>query len=140
MDFNQILLSTLVFFVALCWIMMVFQVGILWSLYKASKTMQANMSSILPQDKSILAKADSIITDSRQHIVDITARANELSGKAVEITAKGNEIMDLARAQMLKIDEVVTDASNRAKSQLERAELVVDDTMNRVHESVAAVH
>jgi hypothetical protein len=53
---------------------------------------------------------------------------------------KANEMMDMGKAQMVKLDEVITDAAGRAKVQLERAEMVVDDTMTRVHESVTAVH
>src|SRR5947209_1650908 len=124
MSQDTILLACLVFFVLLCCIAMCIQAGLLWSMYKVAKSMQANIATVLPQAKSILAKADSILADSRQNIVDITVRANEISGKAAEITQKGNEIMDLAKAQMVKIDGVVTDASSRARSQLERAELV----------------
>jgi F0F1-type ATP synthase membrane subunit b/b' len=137
---QDLVLLTLVFFVVLCWLTMLAQAFVLYQVFKVAKTMQAHVSTVLPQAKSILAKADSIIADSRQNIVDITAKANEISAKAAEMTQKGNEIMDLARAQVLKIDAVVTDASNRAKSQLERAEMVVDDTVSRVHQSVTAVH
>jgi uncharacterized protein YoxC len=137
---QDLVVLALVFFVVLCWLTMLAQAFVLYQVFKVAKTMQAQVSTVLPQAKSILAKADSIIADSRQNIVDITARANEISAKAAEMTQKGNEIMDLARAQMVKIDAVVTDATSRAKSQLERAELVVDDTVSRVHQSVAAVH
>jgi hypothetical protein len=75
---------------------------------------------------AILAKAESTIEESRQNIVDITTKANAM--------------MDLGKSQLVKLDEVITDASSRAMVQLERAELVVDDTMSRVHHSVTTVH
>jgi hypothetical protein len=46
----------------------------------------------------------------------------------------------MGKVQMGKLDTVITDATQRAKVQLEHAELVVDDTMSRVHQSVTAVH
>jgi hypothetical protein len=41
---------------------------------------------------------------------------------------------------LVKVEEVVTDASGRAKVQMDRVELVLDDTMTRAHETVATVH
>jgi len=58
----------------------------------------------------------------------------------IDIGAKAAGIVDSARLQMAKIDGLVTDATSRAHNQLERAELVVEDTVGRVHETVGAVH
>lgn len=121
--------------VALC-----IQAGLLFGIWKATKSLQTQVTSVLPQVRSILAKAEATIDESRKNIVEITAKANEIAAKANEIAGKANDIMDAGKVQMAKLDEVLTDASGRAKVQLERAELVVDDTMSRVHESVTAVH
>ncbi len=137
---QDLLVAILAFFVALCFVAMCIQAGLLYAMYKVAKSAQANVLPVMPQVKSVLARADTILDQSRQNIVDITARANEISAKASEITQKGNEIMDLAKSQMVKLDGLVTDAATRTRAQLERAELVVDDTVTRVHESVAAVH
>ena len=48
--------------------------------------------------------------------------------------------MDTAQFQMEKVDSLITDVTTRARNQMERAEMVVDDTMGRVHETVGAVH
>jgi len=126
MNNPDMLLAVLTFFVAISGVALLIQAALLFGIYKTTKAIQSEALSILPQAKSILAKAEGTIDDSRKHIV--------------EITAKANDIMDLGKAQLVKLDEVVTDASARAKVQLERAELVVDDTMSRVHHSVTAVH
>ena len=102
------------------------QAFFLYGIFRATKAIQTEALSILPQAKSILAKAETTLDESRKHIV--------------EITAKANAMMDIGKAQLVKLDEVITDASSRAKVQLERAELVVDDTMTRVHHSVTSVH
>ncbi len=58
----------------------------------------------------------------------------------MEVTAKTNEILDSTRRQLVKIEDVVNDATGRAKVQLEHAEMVLDDTMSRAHETIGAVH
>lgn len=123
---QEMLLVVLTFFVAISGLALLIQAFLLYGIYRTTKSIQVEALSILPQAKSILAKAETTLDDSRKNIV--------------EITAKANEMMDLGKSQLLKLDEVITDASSRAKVQLERAELVVDDTMSRVHHSVTSVH
>jgi hypothetical protein len=120
---QESLLVILTFFVAISGLALLIQAGLLYGIYRNTKSIKTELLSILPQTKSILSKAESTLDESRKHIV--------------EITAKANEMMDLGKSQLLKLDEVITDASSRAKIQLERA---VDDTMSRVHHSVTSVH
>jgi hypothetical protein len=126
MNNPDMLLAVMTFFVAISGVALLIQAALLYGIYRTTKAIQTEASSILPQAKSILAKAETTIDDSRKHIV--------------EITAKANDMMDVGKAQLVKLDEVITEASSRAKVQLERAELVVDDTMSRVHHSVTSVH
>jgi vacuolar-type H+-ATPase subunit H len=130
---QELLLYIMAGFVIISAIALCIQAGLLFGMYKTTKLLQEEVSSVLPQAKSILAKAESTLDQSRQNIVQVTE-------KFVEITEKANQIVELGRAQMVKIDSVMTDATHRAKAQLERAEMVVDDTVHRVHEGVSAVH
>jgi len=130
---QEILLYIMTGFVIISGIALCVQAGLLFGIYKASKAMQEQTASIVPQAKSILAKAESTLDHSRKNVVDVTQRF-------LEIGEKANEMMDIGKAQLLELSAVVSDASTRAKVQIERAEMVVDDTVTRVHESVAAVH
>jgi len=130
---QEILLYIMTGFVIISAIAMCIQAGLLFGIYKSSKAMQEQAASIMPQAKSILAKAESTLDQSRKNVVELTE-------KFLEITTKANQMMDIGKAQLVKLDSVVTDASSRARAQIERAEMVVDDTVTRVHESVAAVH
>jgi len=130
---QELLLYVMAGFVTISAIAMCIQAALLFGIYKSSKAMQEHVTSIMPQTKSILAKTEVTLDHSKRTIA-------ELSHKFNEITDTANQIMDLGKAQMLKLDAVVTDASDRALVQLERAEMVVDDTVTRVHDSVAAVH
>ena len=130
---NDQLLVVLTVFVFVAALAMVIQAGLLFGIYKAARTMQQQTSSVIPQVRSVLTKAESAIDENRKNIVEITAKANEIASKA-------NDLVDMSKAQMAKLDVVITDASQRAKVQLDRAELVLDDTMTRVHHTVTAVN
>lgn len=123
---QELLLAVMAGFVVVAAIALCIQAGLLYGIYRSAKAVEEHTAALVPQAKSILTIAETTLQESRKHIVDITAKANEM--------------MDTARAQLIKIDGLVTDATARARNQLERAEMVVDDTMGRVQESVAAVH
>jgi hypothetical protein len=137
---EDLLLAVLTFFVFLCAVAMCVQAGFLFGIWKAATALRKQTDSVMPQVKTILTKAETTIDQSRQNIVDVTTKANELTAKANDLAAKANEMLEIGKAQMVKVDSVVTDAANRAKVQLEKAELVVDDTMSRVNHTVTAVH
>ena len=101
---QDMLLVVLTFFVAISGLALLIQAFLLFGIYRTTKSLQAEALSILPQAKSILAKAETTLDDSPKHIV--------------EITAKANEMMDIGKSQLVKLDEVITDASSRAKVQL----------------------
>lgn len=126
MSQENIILSLITFFIALSAISMFIQAMSIMGIAKRVREMQDNVSTLMPQAKAILSKAESTVDHSKN--------------KIIEITDKASEMMDLSKAQLIKLDSVITDASERAHVQLERAELVVDDAVSRVHESVVAVH
>ena len=65
----------------------------------------------------------------------------EQSGRQItEITTRANDILDSTKRQLAIVEDVVGDAAARAKVQMERVELVMDDTLSRAHETVAVVH
>ncbi len=49
------------------------------------------------------------------------------------------EVLTSAKAQLVEVESLVSDASLRARRQLEKTELVVEDTVARVHETVSAL-
>jgi ABC-type transporter Mla subunit MlaD len=123
---QDLLLVVMTVFIAVAAVAMCIQAGFLYGIFKTTKSLHTQATSILPQVKTVLTKAESTLDDNRKNII--------------EITTKANEMMDIGKAQLVKLDAVITDATTRAQVQLERAELVVDDTVSRVHQSVTAVH
>ncbi len=144
---NDILLAVLTFFVFLSAVAMCIQAAMLIGIWKTTKQLQEQASSVLPQVRSVLSKAETTLEENRKNIAEVTAKASEIAAKvntlaetANQIAGKANDLMDSGKTQMARFDVVMADASERARVQLERAELVVDDTMSRVHQSVTAVH
>jgi hypothetical protein len=123
---QQTLLITMTVFVIVAAIALLIQAGLLFGIYKSSREMQATAQRLAPKVEALLDSSRVAVDDSRRLIG--------------EVTVKTSEILDCARKQLDRLDEVLEDAAGRARVQLDRAELVIDDTMTRVQEIVALVH
>ncbi len=122
----QNLLYVMTAFVVLACLAMVGQAIAMIGLYRQMREMQAKTTPLIPRVEQVLNDARVTLEQSRTQI-------QELSGKA-------HLVLDSTRTQLTRVDEVITDASGRAKVQLEKAQLVMDDTMSRMHETVAMLH
>jgi hypothetical protein len=70
-----------------------------------------------------------------------TQRSLEQSRKQVsEVATKTGEVLDLTYKQLVRIDEVLGDATSRARIQMDRVELILDDTLSRLHETTALLN
>jgi F0F1-type ATP synthase membrane subunit b/b' len=123
---NQTLLWVMAGFVAIAALSMLFQMVAIFGLYRQVKTMQEKVLPLIPRAEGLLEQAQATLVTSHAEIR--------------QISAKTHQILDSTKDQLARVEEVVTDASARAKVQLEKAELVLDDTMTRVHETVAVLH
>lgn len=122
----QTLLAIMTVFVIVAAIALLIQAGLLFGIYKSSREMQATAQRLAPKVEALIESSRVTVDDSRRLIN--------------EIGVKTTEILDSARKQLARVDEVLEDAAGRAKVQLDRAELVIDDTMTRVQETVTVVH
>ena len=120
------LLYVMTAFVIIAAIALCIQAGMLAGMYKATKSLQADIKPLLPKVESLVDTTKTSVEQSRKQIVDVTTRANE--------------ILESTKRQLAMVEDVVSDASARAKVQLERVELVLDDTLGRAHETVATMH
>ena len=122
---DNTLLILLVIFVALSAIAMLIQAGTLLGLFLVARKLQEKVMPIIPEV---------------QAVVGVTKRTVERVEKHVEkIGDSSVEILNSTKQQLAKVDELVTDASTRAKVQMERAEMVLDDSMARVQQTVSLV-
>ncbi len=73
-------------------------------------------------------------------IMDVSKRSlDKVEGHIDRIGNQSSSILDVTKQQLSKVDDLLTDASTRAKVQMERAEMVMDDTMTRVQQTVSIV-
>ena len=73
-------------------------------------------------------------------IITVSKRSVEQAEKHIgKIGATSIAILDVTKQQLVKVDELLNDASTRARVQMERAEMVLDDTMTRVQQTVGIV-
>jgi signal transduction histidine kinase len=118
--------TLLVIFVGISTIALVFQAAMLYGTYKASRTLQERITPLVP-------KIDALVETSRAAIEENTVKLRE-------ITDKTNQILDTAKRQMVIVEDLLEDASTRTHRQLERAEILVDDALERTQDTIAMVH
>ena len=125
MDTNALIVVMTVF-VIISAIALCVQAGYLFGMYKAVRTLQDRVTPLMPKVEALVDSTKATVDESKQQIIDITTKANA--------------ILESTKHQLAMVEEVVADATSRAKVQMERVELVLDDTMSRAHETVATFH
>ncbi|MBY0373279.1 MAG: hypothetical protein K2Q23_04750, partial [Bryobacteraceae bacterium] len=125
MDTNT-LLWIIAAFVALAAFSMLGQALAMFGIYKRVKSIQDQVSPLVPRAEAVLANAKETLEVTRKQVQEVSTRTTQ--------------ILDTTKTQMARFDEAMTDVAARAKVQMDKAELVIDDTMNRVHETVTLVH
>lgn len=120
------LLYIMAAFVIISAIALCIQAGMLAGMYRTVKALQDSINPLLPKIENLVAKTNTIVEQSGKQVNDITTRTTE--------------ILDITKRQLGTVEELVGDAAARAKVQMERIELVLDDTLSRTHETVALVH
>lgn len=123
---QQTLLILMTVFVAISGIALLVQAAMLAGLYVTSKKTQRRVEEVLPRINTLLEGAQTTLEQSQRQIGEIGLRANQ--------------VLDTTKVQLARVDEFLADASTRAKIQMDRAELVLDDAMSRTQETVALVH
>ena len=120
------LLYIMTAFVIIAAVALCIQAGMLVALNQKTKQLHDKIAPLVPKVDSLVETTKATVEQSKLQIAEITSRANE--------------ILVSTKNQLAMVEEVVTDATARAKVQMERVELVLDDTINRAHETIATVH
>jgi hypothetical protein len=107
-------------------IAIVLQMLILLGMYRTQKQLHARVTELLPRARSLMDSAEATLAQGRKQVL--------------EVTAKASEVLDLTKDQLVKVDDSLVDVTNRVKAQMERIELMLDDTLGRIQETVTMVH
>ncbi len=126
MEQNLFVIQTV--FSGLAAIAIVLQAAILYGMYRAVQSMQKAVADAIPKVESLVEKANAVIPKVDALVETSKATVDE-----------SRLLVASAREQMAKVDEVVTDATNRARIQMDRVEMVLDDTMDKAQQTVNLV-
>jgi ABC-type transporter Mla subunit MlaD len=97
-----------------------------FGMFRAITALKEQVSTFLPRAESFLSASEKAVAESRQHIQDVTTKANL--------------ILDTTQKQLVRVDEVMGEVTARAKVQMDRVEMVLDDTISRVHETAVQLN
>lgn len=122
---DHLLLTILTFFVALTTIAMIALAVAFVVLVVIARRIETKVIAVWPDIQGIIGTSRRTVDRAEKNIA--------------VIGASSAAILELTKQQLVKVDDLLSDASSRAKVQMERAEMVMDDTMNRVQETVTVV-
>lgn len=122
---EKTLLTIMAIFVAIAAIALLGQAVAMVGLFFVARDLRTKLLASWPQIESIIGSSKRTVEQAEHHL-----------GK---IGSSSVAILDAARQQLVRVDELLSDASSRARVQLERAEMVLDDTMTRVQQTVSIV-
>ena len=125
MDQQTLLLTLLTIFVAIAAISFLVQAIAVVVLVFVARELKTKFMAIVPEVQAIIA----VVRRTTENVEKQVGRIGDTS----------NQILDATKQQVAKVDDLLTDATTRAKAQMERAEMVIDDTMGRVQHTVSYV-
>ncbi len=112
--------------VSLSAVAMVAMALMVFGMWKTMRAVQTRVDVFLPQAQNFIQTTQTALHEHQGQIKDITARTMN--------------ILESTQQQLVRVDDVMGDALGRAKVQMERLELVLDDTVSRVHGTVVQLN
>ena len=128
MDSNsqQLLLTIMAVFTAVAALALIIQMGFLFGIYRAVKALQERSSAFM---------------DRWEPVADSSLKALEqLREQSSEVLKKVNELTDSTKAQIDKVDAILTDVSEFSKTQMGRVDHTVEGALQRLNETSKALN
>jgi len=122
MQVNETVVYLMVVAIGICALALAAQAVALILLARSAKSMRERFELFVPKAENTLASAEKSLEDTRRELKEITTNANAVLGSA--------------KTQLERNDEFLSETTSRARVQLDRVELVLDDSISRVHETV----
>jgi hypothetical protein len=99
----------------------VIQTGLLFAMYRTSRSMKDQISNLITRIEPMIETGQSLLTETRTQVAEISGQAREL--------------MEISRKQLVRVDDLFGEATARTRAQMDRIEMVIDDTVNRFQET-----
>jgi hypothetical protein len=120
------LITVMTVSVVLSAIAMIAMAAMVYGMFKSIRALQGQVSIFLPKAEGFIESTEKALVENQTQIKEITARA---------IT-----VLDTTQKQLVRVDGFVEDTTNRARVQMDRLEMVLDDTVGRVHTTVVTLN
>ena len=108
----------------------VIQVILLAVMAVAAVRMEKRVNGLIAAAEPLIAKIHPIADTGQQILTDVRRYAADVSVRA-------NDLLELSRKQLGRVDEVLAEATSRTRTQMDRIEMVMDDTVNRFQETTS---
>jgi hypothetical protein len=109
---------------------LIIQVVLLAVMARASLAMKKQATRLMEKAEPLIAKIEPIAETSQRVLEDVRRYAGEISFRT-------NDLLDLSRKQLVRVDEFLGEATDRTRAQMDRIEMVMDDTVNRFQETTS---
>ncbi len=93
---------------------------------RSVKEIKGRLDDLTPKVEEILSSANETLATSRRQLD--------------EINDKATAILESAKTQLTTTNDFLTETTERARQQMDRIELIVEDTVSRVHKTIMVVN
>jgi hypothetical protein len=107
---------------------LIIQVVLLIVMAFAARGMKKQVTNLVTRLDPLIAKLEPIADTSQQVVEDVRRYAADISSKT-------NDLLDLSRKQLVRVDDLLGEAAARSRAQMDRIEMVMDDTVSRFQET-----
>jgi hypothetical protein len=129
------LLNVMTAAVVVAAVAIVIQTALLFAMYMASRAMKNQVAELKTKVEPLVEKAEALV-EKLEPLADSGKRLLEDSrGYIGDLSNRTTELMDLSRTQLVRVDDIMGEAGSRARTQMDRIEMVLDDTVNRFQET-----
>lgn len=103
----------------------VLQTIMLFAMFLASRTLKSQVTPLIGKMEPVIEGAQFVVDQARKEMGTVTT--------------KTTEILEISHKQLVRVDELLAEATARTRVQMDRVEMVLDDTVNRFQETTALV-
>lgn len=127
-------------FVIVAAVALLIQAAMLVVLGVVAAQLAAKIKPLIPEVQNILGLTRRTIGTVETHIDKAGVHIDKIGEKVDQIGTNSITLLNMTKEQLTKVDGLLTDATARARVQMDRAELVIDDSMSQIHHTVTTVN
>jgi len=126
MEPNDTLLTIMTAAVVISAVALLAQALMVFGMFRSIQALRQQVTNFLPKAESFLSVSEKTLADSQAQVKEVAHRAMT--------------ILDTTHKQLVRVDGFLEDATTRARVQIDRVEMVLDDTVTRLHETVVQLN